>query len=61
MIGWDSSKVIGNVDKSYERFLKTRVLVGWPSHDKVWQAFYSGWVMGRLDMIDEMGKFDPPF
>ena len=50
MKGWDSTRVIGNVDEMFEHY-KSRARY---SGDPDWSPFYNGWLDGRLEMLREM-------
>jgi hypothetical protein len=53
MRGWDSTRMIGDVDRYYKNFKENhRDYNGRISRE--WLAFYNGWLEGRLDMLGQM-------
>lgn len=50
MKGWDSTRMIGDVDKAFDDWQDN----GSPLLRGVWNAFYNGWLMGRFDMLRQM-------
>jgi hypothetical protein len=49
MKGWDSKRVIGKVHESFGSWNdRTRQIKG------IWQAYYNGWIEGRLGMLHQL-------
>ena len=51
MEGWDSQRMIGDVERSFQRFLDRQTSL---FRDPLWQAFYNGWLEGRGEMLMQM-------
>lgn len=51
MEGWDSQRMIGDVEKSFRYFQARRKIQG---QDPEWIAYYNGWLEGRGDMLMQM-------
>jgi len=53
---WNSRRIIGNVRKAYDDYRKRK----WYSRNKdnsqdpEWEAFYNGWLEGRIDMLGQI-------
>lgn len=59
MKGWDSKRMIGNVEESFENYMdrQTRPYLG---EDPIWKAYYNGWLEGRGDMLMQMEREENP-
>lgn len=53
MKGWDSERMIGDVEKSFKRFMDRQNSL---LRDPLWQAYYNGWLEGRGDMLMQMER-----
>ena len=51
MQGWDSQRMIGKVEESYEKYRDRQTHL---YDDPIWSAYYNGWLEGRGDMLMQM-------